>query len=113
MTAFLFVLSLGYVQSEIMPDLPNELARDWYGLGTWWPLLAVVAYGIWAWRDKRAILSRLASVEAKVAMLEGKLSHTEKLFAVALRHIREWWAWFHSGQNPPPPEVPKELHDQL
>lgn len=113
MTALLLVLGLGYIQSEIMPDLPNDLAHDWYGLGTWWPLLGVIAFGIWAWRDKRAIVARIQALEGDVADLKEKLTATEKLYTVALRHIREWRGWFHGGRHLPPPEVPKELHEHL
>lgn len=127
MTALIVVLGLGYVSSEFIPDLPNELAHDWYGLGTWWPLLAVVAFGIWAWWDKRNLHRRLAEVEKAIGKLQEELEKERKLLKLscwaclnpsqagdrALQYIRQLWSWARGDRTGDPPDIPDDLRDRL
>ena len=127
MTAFLFVLSMGYVQSELFPDLPNEIAHDWYGISTWVIIGIVALFGLWVWGDRRTTRQRLGDLESDVSQLKDALTaernehgttqrilaETQQLLASALRHIRELWEWCQGGHVSKRPDAPNDLKAKL
>lgn len=125
MTALLFVLSLGYMESEILPDLPNELAHDWYGVYTWLiiAVAAIVIVGIWAWWDRKRTRDEVAEARKNIGDLEKRLSALEedldaersgreraqRMLVASLRHHAEYSVWCQSGHRGQPPDIPTEL----
>lgn len=57
----------------VIPDLPSELAHDWYGVLTWLIIGFVVAFVAWVWYDRKAFRQRLTDIEDDLAELKAVL----------------------------------------
>lgn len=113
--------------AEVMPDLPDDLARDWFGLATWFLIVVGIVICSWLLSNVRALKSDVVELKERVDDLETSLEReregheatrallgdTQRLLTAALRHLRELWRWIHNGHNSEPPDIPEELRDEL
>lgn len=68
-------------------------------------------------RDLEHREAELRSLEVRLGEpnkeLADRVNRLESLFNVAVRHIRELWAWIRAGAIPPAPDLPMDLHDAV
>lgn len=65
-----------------------------------------------AWQAHTAV--KVRDLETRLKTVEGERDQLRSLFRAAIRHIRDWMAWqLHHNPNVSPPELPKELRDEV
>ena len=73
---------------------------------------AVFVAALGAWQARTA--AKVRDLETRLKTVEGERDELRSLFRAAIRHIREWMAWqLHHNPTIPPPELPKELRDEV
>ncbi len=65
-----------------------------------------------AWQARTHV--KLRDLESRLKQVEVERDQLRALFRAAVRHIRDWMAWqLHHNPNVSPPELPKELRDEV
>ncbi len=63
-----------------------------------------------AWQARTHV--KLRDLESRLKQVEVERDQLRALFRAAVRHIRDWMAW-QLHPNVSPPELPKELRDEV